>query len=187
MSHTFAAAVTGSHPNKATLEHLIYLPSSNLWVERTSKPQPFITVSLSTRHIDYKTIHHPLSKEGHTTTEAMADTGCQSCLMSVHTAKALGLTPRDYLKARMRMSAANGNDIRILGAALVTLSHSDNSSVRTSRQMIYITDATNKDQPRGLYGSGASPQRLPQPLGLPRPPRHHNPESDPHQPPGPVV
>ena len=144
LSHAFVSAVKTSTPNSAKLEHLRYLPSSKTWVERTSKPQPYIKISLSTCRSDYRTIHHPLSKEGHTTTHAMADTGCQSCLMSVRTARALGLTPRDYLKARMRMSAANGNDIRILGAALVNLSLDDKGTRRTSKQMIYITDAVNK-------------------------------------------
>ena len=61
--------------------------------------------------------------------------------MSTHTARALGLTPRDYLRARMKMTAANGNDILLLGAALITLRRMDNDM---ARQMVYITASVNK-------------------------------------------
>ena len=74
----------------------------------------------------------------------MADTGCQSCLAGLKVIKKLGVSVRNLIPVNIKMQAAN-NNIRILGAALLRLSGKSNEGEeRSTRQMVYVTDNTDK-------------------------------------------
>ncbi len=113
---------------------------------RPSKPQPFIRIQAEVNQEDYTHFGFPL-KPPHKKTfiNALADTGCQSCLAGSSTVRKLGLSTRDLIPVQLRMHAANNNMINILGAAIIRfLSKNTKGETKTTRQIIYITDSTEK-------------------------------------------
>ena len=77
--------------------------------------------------------------------DAMADMGCQSCLAGSKLIEKLKLSSKDLIPVNMQMHSADNCDIPILGAIILRLSGKDQSGVkRTTRQIIYITDSTDK-------------------------------------------
>lgn len=134
---------TGPRPKRAVLEHHIYDRKSKVWIKRRSKPQPFIQLRVDLNPCDYKTLGHPL-KGGNrvTTTEAMADTGCQSCLAGADMLRRLGLKREDLIPVNLNMHAANDNNLPIQGATILRLT--SKTSGRSTRQMVYITTNVRK-------------------------------------------
>ena len=53
---------------------------------------------------------------------AMADTGCQNCLTGMKIIHKFGLKEPELIPVTFKMHAANGNGIRILGAAILRIS-----------------------------------------------------------------
>ncbi len=91
-------------------------------------------LQMCTTKEDYDHFGYPLrSAHGQTPVYAMADTGCQSCLAGSNIVKKLGLSPKDLVPATLKMSAANGNNIAILGAAIIRLSGNGKCSGQTDR------------------------------------------------------
>ena len=76
---------------------------------------------------------------------AMTDTGCQSCLASLSVVKKLRLSVRDLIPVDIEMHAANNDSIHILGATILRLTGKDDrGEEQSTRQMVYVTDSTNK-------------------------------------------
>ena len=75
-------------------------------------------------------------------TEAMADTGCQSCLMATAILDELGLSVRDLIPITLTMRAANNSQLPIMGAILLRLSNPKTKKV--TRQMVYVTPSVTK-------------------------------------------
>ena len=125
------------------VDHHTYNRSTQSWCKKQSRPQPYIAITVQTNQDDYTRLGQRLkATPRHFTTQAMADTGCQSCLASTATMRRLGLTPKELLPVRLKMRAANNNPITILGAILATLAEPQGK--RFTRQMIYITDHVDK-------------------------------------------
>ncbi len=59
LHHAFASAVTETNHNYGVLDHHVFQQNSKSWIKRTSKTQPFITVSVSTHK--HRAIHRFLS------------------------------------------------------------------------------------------------------------------------------
>ena len=124
------------HPT--TLDHHTYNQSTHSWSRMQSKPQPFLTMSLQTQTEDYQHLGYTLKvPQKKITIQAMADTGCQSCLAGTSTMKKLGLKTTDLLPVKLKMHAANNSNIQILGAILVKMAEPQGR--RSTRQMVYIT------------------------------------------------
>lgn len=131
-----------SHPI-TTLDHHIFHQSTSTWAKRQSKPQPYIRLRISVNRHDYQHFGYPLRYDSkQTQVEAMADTGCQSCLAGTSVMSKLGLTTGDLIPANLRIHAANNSNIDILGATILRLT--DTSSRKTTRQMVYITRHVSK-------------------------------------------
>ena len=64
---------------------------------------------------------------------AMADTGCQSCLMGIQVVERMGLNADDLLPVTMKMRAANEGRIPIIGAMVVRFSGTDNRAITPNR------------------------------------------------------
>ena len=131
-----------------TADHHTYNKPTNRWKRRPSSPQPFIQVSVRVEDQDYLDLGHPpiINHPSRTIKlPAMADTGCQSCLVGFKAIQQLGLTKHDLLPANMKMHAANEKPINILGAVILRVSGtSPNNKVTETRQMTYVTnDSTN--------------------------------------------
>ena len=130
------------------LDHHMYNELSDTWVRQTSRPQPFINVTVQALLEDYESLGYksmltftPKSA----TIPAMADTGCQSCLAGIKAIYRLGLTERNLIPVTMKMHAANNKGIRILGATILRFSGKDpNGKVLETRQIVYVTDNSDK-------------------------------------------
>ena len=129
-----------------TLDHHVFDKFTKEWLRRQSKPQPYIRLRASIRREDYNHFGFPLRvPQGRSFVSAMADTGCQSCLAGLKIVKKLGLSTRDLIPVNIKMHAADNHDIRILGAAILRLSGENNKGEeQTTRQMVYVTDNTDK-------------------------------------------
>ena len=141
LSDTLCQVTSSQH--SATIDHHTYSQVTHSWSKKQSSPQPYITITVETQPDDYIRLGQRLkAPQRRFTTQAMADTGCQSCLAGTATMRKLGLTPKELLPVCLRMRAANDSQITILGAILVKLAEPQGK--RSTRQMIYITDHVNK-------------------------------------------
>ena len=139
--HGICAMEASSHKDQVTLDHHIFNKKTGRWSMAQSQPQPYIRVKASTSRQDYEHFGFPLKPVPKVAfISAMADTGCQSCLAGTNVAKSLGLSNNDLIPVHLRMHSTNNQDIHILGAAIMKLSHKDKST----RQIVYVTGSTRK-------------------------------------------
>uniref|UniRef100_A0A8C4Q621 Polyprotein n=1 Tax=Eptatretus burgeri TaxID=7764 RepID=A0A8C4Q621_EPTBU len=129
-----------------TLDHHAYDKLSNTCIRKSSKPQPFVDVTVKIMCEDYAALGFDLSTQtmtGHV--PAMADTGCQSCLAGIKVIHRLGLRKSDLIAITMRMHTANNGGINILGATVLRLSGKDKQGqVIETWQMTYVKDSSDK-------------------------------------------
>ena len=124
------------------VQHHIFDKTAGKWVMRNSKEQPLIEVSLSVTDFPEHSSDATRLPTKSVTKQALADTGCQSCLTGTAVAEQLGLGPSDYIKVDMKMRTADNKDIPIAGAIplLITTTDDQGRSVH-SKQMTYVTKA----------------------------------------------
>ena len=129
-----------------SLDHHLYDQMSDTWRKRHSQDQP--TISLLARSVpsDYHALGLPGPRETTpVSVQAVADTGCQSCLTGLQFVRRLGLCHADLTPVKMKMHAANGQGIRILGALILRLSGVDrHGSTTETRQITYVTDESDR-------------------------------------------
>ena len=119
---------------EGTLPHQTWNQTSGSWTQRRSPPQPTLTVAITTNRADYQAHGHTLREEGsNQSAEALADTGCQSCLAGPQLMRSLGLEKRDLIPVSLTMRSASGNQLPIIGAALTRIRLTQ--SGRETRQM----------------------------------------------------
>lgn len=141
-------ATPSTDADAITLEHHVYDQFCNAWERRGSDPQPFIDVSIQAMPQDTKDLGLP--KPSHNATlsaryPAMADTGCQSCLAGTKLLSKLGLTKRDLIPVKMKMTAANERKIDICGALALRISGtSPSGQTHETRQIVYFTDSSDR-------------------------------------------
>ena len=128
------------------LEHCIYDPSHDTWVKKYSAPQP--TLGLYATHYPCDTralgLQTPLRRPTKATlVSVVADTGCQSCMAGTNLLSKLGLNLRHLSKTRLQMTAANRNNLDIIGAIALRLSDSAAQGGIDPRQIIYICRDTS--------------------------------------------
>ena len=128
------------------LEHCVYNATQDTWVKKPSAPQ--LTLSLYTTHYLCDTralvLRTPLRRPTKAAlVSVVADTGCQSCLAGTNLLSKLGLTERYLSKTRLQMSAANGNNLDIIGAIALRLSDSASPSDTETRQIVCICRDTS--------------------------------------------
>ena len=90
-----------------SIDHHLYNQLNDCWTRQSSKPQPFITLTTTLCPDDYLTFGLPPPRVPRQTLPipAMADTGCQSCLVSMKIIKRFGLQQNDLIPVTMRMVA----------------------------------------------------------------------------------
>ena len=144
-----ASSVNGGRRRKSmpiTMGHHLYDHLSDTWIKKLSKPQPFIRVTISAHNEDYDNFGVEYSSRTKSAVvSAMAYTGCQSCLAGMKVITKLGLKQADLIPVTLKMHAANGNGINILGADILRITETNyrGETVET-RQMTYITDCSDK-------------------------------------------
>ena len=141
---------TSSHNtygNAITLDHHVYHDLNDRWVKQPSKAQPYLKINANCHPEDYTALGYKLTctRPRFAKLDAMADTGCQSCLTSMKVIERLGIRKKGLIPVTMRMHAANNNGITILGAAIVRFSgQSKDGQVLESRQIVYVIRNSNK-------------------------------------------
>ena len=129
-----------------TLEHHTYDNLSDCWTRQKSKPQPFITLKVTSHQDDYKEFGIHLNFQPKACSiPAMADTGCQSCLISLKLLSRLSFSERDLIPVTMKMHAANDNKIKIIGAVILRISGTSSHGEHIeTRQITYVTPDSDK-------------------------------------------
>ena len=144
----YSVTILNQNPgHRATaLDHHVYDQLSKMWLRRSSEPQPCVMLTVTPVREDYADLRFPLkSKTRSSILRTMADTGCQSCLGGMRRIPRLGMTVDDLIPVSMKMHAANGNGINIVGAAILRFScKSPYGEPRETRQITYITDNSDK-------------------------------------------
>ncbi len=138
----------GTSPMKrqpVVLSHHVFSDGKG-WLQRRSLPQPVVTVTASVCKDDY--VHfgvylRTIPRGGNVS--AIADTGCQSCLIGSKIVRSLGFKERDLLNVELRMNAVNQQAITISGAVILRLTGLDNGGhpLQTT-QICYVTPDTEK-------------------------------------------
>ncbi|KAJ8373500.1 hypothetical protein SKAU_G00040800 [Synaphobranchus kaupii] len=128
------------------LAHHLYDDMCDKWMKRASSPQPYVNLTLTNECEDYKALGFDLLKRTRAVSlPAMADTGCQSCLIGIKVAQQMGLSTEDLIPVSMTMKAANNKGIRVLGAAVVRFAGSSGDARRLeTRQIAYVTDTSDR-------------------------------------------
>ena len=147
--NTLCAATVLKHPSgrrSITLDHHTYNNICDQWLKHSSQQQPFINLKASLHQNDYAALGFRLDVPARTSTlSVMADTGCQSCLAGVKVLQQIGIPQSKIIPVTMQMHAANNNTIDILGAVILRFSGMSNNGNRLeTRQIVYITDSTDK-------------------------------------------
>lgn len=144
-----AASTTAGHstPRAAlVLDHHLYDSLSDCWVRQASRPQPFVDLMVTACRDDFEHLGYNLiSKPKPAVIPCMADTGCQSCLVSLKSIRRLGLGTQDLIDVSLKMHAANGKGISILGAVVLRFrGKSKNGRPMETRQLTYVTADSDK-------------------------------------------
>lgn len=129
------------------LDHHLYNESRDTWERRLSKPQPTIRVTIQAILQDTRDLGFDpaFTQETRADYNATADTGCQSCLAGTNVLRILHLTERQLIPVSMKMTAANKQQIHILGALPLRISglSTDGQPLET-RQVVYFTESTDR-------------------------------------------
>ena len=128
---TSNSIVAASYHNQSTpqrtplvLSHHLFDDIQQSWTRRSSQPQPFIDLQITSSRNDYDSFGfgHLAKEVRGTTLEVMADTGCQSCIAGVKAIKRLGIRKENLIPVTVKMNAANETALKILGAAILRVS-----------------------------------------------------------------
>ncbi|XP_021365018.1 uncharacterized protein LOC110457888 [Mizuhopecten yessoensis] len=128
------------------IDHHVYDELRNSWVKQRSKPQPFVNVTAKVTAEDYAALGFRLTRDtSNVSIQAMADTGCQSCLAGLKVIRRLGLRESELIPVTMQMHTATYGGIKILGATILRLIGKDKAgNTKETRQMTYVTSSTDK-------------------------------------------
>ena len=149
-SAAFELCTTVNEPvanvNAIALDHNLYDNLCDRWRKRTSAPQPYVRVYVRAFEEDYHALGFALrNRISAAELPAMADTGCQSCLMGIPVVERMGLNADDLIPVIMTIRAANEGRIPILGAMVVRFSGTDSRAImHETRQIAYITNTSDR-------------------------------------------
>ena len=127
------------------LDHHIF---DGKWVCRPSKPHPVMNVHLTPSPEDHAELGHPMS-----TTAALssidipmiADSGCQSSIIPLRSALAMGVDIKDIIPVKLTMRGAVTEDLGVEGGIFAEVSTKDMSgSERTCKQLLYVSKKIDK-------------------------------------------
>ena len=146
ISNALCQITSTDSTKRASVDHHVFDKVTKGWLRRRSKSQPYVRLQMNIQREDYDHFGFSLRvPQARSFVSAMADTGCQSCLAGLKVVKRLGISVKDLIPVSIKMQAANNDSIRILGATILRLSGRNNEGdERSTRQMVYVTDSTDK-------------------------------------------
>ena len=117
------------------------------WVARPSKPHPVMTVRITPLPDDHERLGFPLKASNPTsiTIPMIADSGCQSNMIPLRSALAMGINKVDIFPVKLSMRGAIEEDLGVQGGIFVEIAANDESGIsRTTRQLVYISHKIGK-------------------------------------------
>ena len=132
--------------SKVKVPHMLH--DQIQWAVSRPPSQPFVKVSVSVDTQSYRDQNiQPPSAYKHRVAEisALADTGCQAVVMDPNQLPRLGLSQNDLMDVEMRLTAANGGGMKILGALFVKIiGESTFGKVYQTIQLCYVAQGAGK-------------------------------------------
>ena len=101
-----------------------------------------MTVQLTPLPSDHAVLGHPMKASNPTTIEIpmIADSGCQSCIIPMRTALAMGVATSDIVPVKLTMRGAIAEDMGVEGGIFSEISTTDVSgSIRSTKQLVYVS------------------------------------------------
>ena len=145
ISDSLCQVTATDNTKRASMDHHVFDKLTNAWLRRRSRSQPYIRLQATVQREDYDHFGFLLQVPQARSFVSQADTGCQSCLAGLKVVKSLGISVRDLIPVNIKKQAANSDSIRILGATILRLSGKNTEGEkRSTRQMVYVTDKTDK-------------------------------------------
>ena len=126
------------------IEHHVF---DGKWVARPSKPHPIMTVKLTPLPDDHARLGHPLRSSNPSPIDIpmVADSGCQSCIIPLRSALAMGINRCDIAPVTLAMRGAIEEDLGVEGGVIVEISTVDVSGApRTTKQLVYVSSRIGK-------------------------------------------
>ena len=126
------------------VEHYVF---EGKWVARPSKPHPVMTVRLTPLPEDHEKLGHPLKSSTPTPIEIpmIADSGCQSSIVPLRSALAMGVAETDIFPVKLSMRGAISEDLGVEGGIFVEVATNDASgALRTTKQLLYVSSKIGK-------------------------------------------
>ena len=132
--------------NKVKIPHMVY--EQLRWIVSRPQRPPNTRVSVKVDAQSYRDqdIRPPSAfKHRNADLVALADTGCQAVCMGPQQLSQLGLSKCDLMGVQMRLSAANGSGLNILGALFINISgESHLGKVYQTKQLCYVAEGVDK-------------------------------------------
>ena len=129
-----------SRPNASKpMEHHVF---EGKWIVRPSKPHPVLTVKLTPLPQDQQQLGHPLTASNPSSINIpmVADSGCQSSIIPLRSALAMGIDRSDVTPVKLAMRGAIEEDLGVQGAIFAEVALTDKTgALRTTKQMIYVS------------------------------------------------
>ena len=115
-------AVSSNASTESPIAHHCYDQPTNTWKKQPSRSQPFIPLSIQVAEEDYLKLgfRSTTFESKPIQVKAMADTGCQSCLISFKHIQRLGLNRKDLFPTTIKLNSANNQSIKVLEAIIVS-------------------------------------------------------------------
>ena len=158
-------ASAAGKPISGQLDHYIF--DNEKWVARPSKPHPVMTVTLTLLPEDHSKLGHPMKKTSSLspiTIPMIADTGCQSTIIPLRSALAMGIDAKDIIPVKLSMKGAISEDLEVGGGIFAEVAIKDASGQeRRSKQLVYVSKKIDKAFlcREGLISVGAIPANFP--------------------------
>ena len=110
--------------SRKPIEHHVF---DGEWVARPSKPHPIMTVKLTPLPDDHARLGYPLRSSNPSPIDIpmVADSGCQSCIIPLRSALAMGINRGDIAPVTLAMRGAIEEDLGVEGGVIVEISTVD--------------------------------------------------------------
>ena len=121
------------------MEHHVF---EGKWIARPSKPHPVLTVQLTPMPGDHEQLGYPLknSNPSSVSLPMVADSGCQSNIIPLRSALAMGIDRGDIFPVTLSMRGAIEEDLGVQGGIIVEVSTTDDSgALKSTKQMMYVS------------------------------------------------
>ena len=160
---TTKSTLKASATSSKALEHHVF---EGKWIARPSKPHPVMTVKLTPLPQDHAELGHPLiaSKPSSICIPMVADSGCQSSIIPLRSALAMGIHREEIFPVSLGMRGAIEEDLGVQGGVIVEVTTTDESGTpKSTKQMIYVSSKIQKAFlcREALVSLGAIPPNFP--------------------------